>query len=117
MLDAAVAHYPAEFTFHHARAGLLLDQGRAEEAVEAARDATRFAYGDNALRAADRLAQALLTSGKPDAARAVVDQALQQAARPDPSARVRTGRYLAALEATRARIDAPPPAPELPLSP
>ncbi len=92
--------YPGEFTFAFAHAGLLHSQKRAAEAEPLARDALQHAYGDNRLRAAERLAKLLKEQGKAAEAAAVVADALAQAKKPtDPFNR--THRYIAALEKLR----------------
>ena len=62
------------------------------------------------LRAAQLRAEALAAHGDEAAAVALIDETLAAARRPDADTRVRTPRYLRALEETRARIaDAPQP--------
>ena len=107
--DAAAA-YPDEFTFHYALARTLLRLDRAEDALEASAAALEHSYGDNRLRAAQLRAEALAAHGDEAAAVALIDETLAAARRPDADTRVRTPRYLRALEETRARIaDAPQP--------
>lgn len=107
VLDRAAGAWPDEFTFHDAKAVVLLDAGRPADALAPARLALERSWGDNRLRAARGLAQVLVALERPDEARAVVDQALAQAARPGEGLDVRTPRYLEALEALRASL--PPP--------
>ena len=109
LLTRAASVYPDEFTFHYALAGHLRDQGRLDAAQAAARTAVARAYGDNRLRAVGRLADVLADQGEPDAARALLEQTLADAVRPDPGARVRTFRYLDALERRRSALDTPAP--------
>lgn len=109
VLDNAVEHFPTEFTFHHARARTLFRADRGAEAVDAARSALEHAFGDNRLRAANTLALALEASGDRTAAKALVDQTLADAPRPAPGTRVRTFRYLTALEETQAALEGQPP--------
>lgn len=99
LLVEAAATYPDEFTFHYALARLRLRQGAAEGAVAAAQAARARAYGDNALRAVDVLAEALHAAGRTPEARALVEETLRTAVRPDEGVDVRTPRYLEALEA------------------
>lgn len=107
LLRDASVRFPDEMTFPYALAGILLDAGQPVAAVEAARHAANVAYGDNALRVAARLAQALAATGDAEAALATIDTAL--AAAPQPGdARVRTGRYLEALRDVRARLTREP---------
>jgi tetratricopeptide (TPR) repeat protein len=109
VLDEARRAYPGEFTFHHALARLYLGQGRFSEAEGPAREAWRGALGDQRLRAAKDLAEALVGLGRREEALAALDAALAEAARPDPALQVRTHRYLQELEALRAGIATPAP--------
>lgn len=94
------ASYPNEFTFLFAHAGLLHTLRRMEEAEPLARKALGLAYGDNRLRAAERLAKIQRERGKADDARAIVDEALASAKAPaDPFNR--THRYIKALKSLR----------------
>lgn len=105
LLLGAETQFPEEMTFPYALAGVLLDDGDAHGAVDAAKRAAGVAYGDNALRVADRLAKAQLAAGDPAAARATIEAALAAAPAPG-AAKVRTGRYVDALEETRAGLPA-----------
>lgn len=104
LLERAVGHYPREFTFHYAHARTLLAAHRPQEAVAAARLAVEHGFGDNLLRAQNVLAKALHASGDGAAARALVEEALAAAPRPDDGTKVRTMRYVRALEDTRAAL-------------
>jgi tetratricopeptide (TPR) repeat protein len=106
LLQRAASVYPDEFTFHYALAGHLRDQGDLEAAGAAARAAVDRAYGDNRLRAVGRLAGVLADQGDVASARALLDEALAAAVRPDDGTRVRTFRYLDVLETQRAALDA-----------
>jgi hypothetical protein len=99
LLRQAASRYPHEFTYHFAVAGLLLRQGQASEALPSALAAEALAYGDQELRAAMRHAEVLVALGRKDEAKAVLEAALQGAARPEAGVEVRTTRYLAELEA------------------
>ena len=101
LLDA-IAAYPDEFTFHHGLARLRLRMG--QDAISAAQAAREHAYGDNALRAVETLAMALNARGRTDEALALIDETLARAVRPGEDVKVRTPRYLEALEKTRATI-------------
>ncbi|GEM_PF-1837917 len=101
-LRRLVATFPDTFTWHYRHAGFLRDHRSAEEALPAALSALEHGYGDNALRAATRLAQILETLGRADEALDVIDVAL---AAPTPAEEnVRTHRYRGALQALRASI-------------
>jgi thiol-disulfide isomerase/thioredoxin len=105
-LEEAVGHYPEEFTFHYALArqrSAADDQGGT---IEAARAAHLYGYGDNRLRAAKVLAEALHADGQTDAALVLLDETLAGAVVPEEGVDVRTPRYLAALEELRAELAA-----------
>ncbi len=102
LLVDAIAEYPEEFTFHYALAGLQLRQG--QDAVAVAEAALSHAYGDNALRAADRLAKALIAQDRSEEATELLEKTLAEADRPDEGVDVRTPRYLGVLETTLASI-------------
>ena len=98
LLVDAVGHYPEEFTFHYALGALELRQEQAEAAITSARKAVEHGYGDNQLRAVRLLAEALQANGQTGAATALLKETLAQAARPPEELKVRTPRYLKALE-------------------
>lgn len=100
LLLEAETRYPDEMTFPYALAGILLRAEDPHGAVAAAQRARAVAFGDNALRVDNRLAQALHATGETDHALAVIDAALATPAPPD-GLDVRTPRYRKALEATR----------------
>ena len=104
LLQAAVATWPDDFTFHHALAGTLLEAGQAAAAEAPARAALACSYGDNRLRAAATLARVLQALDRPGEARQVVDTALAEAHRPEEGLDVRTPRYLGALEKLQATL-------------
>ena len=90
-LRRLVATFPTTFTWHYRYAGFLRDHRSAEEARGPAEQALSHAYGDNALRAANRLAEILDALERRDEAREVVSAALSV---PEPAeAGVRTHRY------------------------
>ena len=103
LLLGAETQFPDEMTFPYALAGILLDDGDAHGAVDAANRAAAVAYGDNALRVANRLAKAHVGAGDVPAASATIDAALKAAPAPG-DAKVRTGRYVDALETTRSEL-------------
>jgi thiol-disulfide isomerase/thioredoxin len=105
LLLGAETQFPEEMTFPYALAGILLEDGDAHGAVEAAQRAAKVAYGDNALRVANRLAKAQVAAGDVPAARATLDAALKDAPAPG-EAKVRTGRYLDALRETQEGLPA-----------
>ena len=107
VLEQAIAHYPEEFTFHYAIGGMLLRAERTDEAIDAARAALSHSYGDNRLRAARLLAEALHAGGQSAEALAVIDEALSAA--PDVTdLDVRTPRYIEHLQEARAEIAGEP---------
>jgi len=105
LMQRAASIYPDEFTFHYALAGHLRAQGDLEAARVAARSAVDRAYGDNRLRAVGRLADVLTDQGEVAVARALLDEVLSAVVRPADGTRVRTFRYIDALEKRRAALD------------
>jgi len=104
LLEGAVGHYPEEFTFHYS---LALRKSGADDhagAAVSARAALEHGYGDNRLRAAKVLAEALHASGDTEAALAVIDETLEAAVVPEEGLEVRTPRYIERLEEARAEI-------------
>ncbi|RME25447.1 MAG: hypothetical protein D6798_08925 [Deltaproteobacteria bacterium] len=104
LLVDAVAAFPDEMTFHYALAGAWIDAGRPDEAVAQARRALAVSYGDNRLRSAHRLAEALAAAGRVDEAVGVIDEALAGAVVPPDDVQVRTPRYLEALRRLRGEL-------------
>jgi Flp pilus assembly protein TadD len=109
VLARAIALYPHEFTWLHAMARLLLRVGEPAEALPFALGALAVGYGDNRLRAAETCARATHAVGHTAEAMALLDRALAEAERPPEGVEVRTLRYLAALESTRAELSAAAP--------
>lgn len=104
---AMIALYPTAFTWHYAQAGWLQEQGDLKRAELSAGKALTHAYGDMALRAAQRLAQIQIAAGRPDAALATIDAALSA---PEPTQEhVRTWRYREALVTLRDSVAPPGP--------
>ena len=93
------ALYPAEFTWDFSAARLLLDAKRYPEAEAKALSALDKAWGDQRLRAVQRLARSLDGQGKRPDALAALKAELAAAARPGPDVQVRTSRYLGEVEA------------------
>lgn len=106
VLEAAVRHYPEEFTFHYSLSLRRSDAGDTAGAVAAAREALAHSYGDNRLRAANVLAKALHAADQTDEALAVLSAALEAAELPEDGLDVRTPRYIEALEKTRSELQA-----------
>lgn len=106
LLRNAEDQFPGEMTFPHALSGIHLRHGDAHDAIAAAKRAEVVAYGDNALRVANRLAKAQLAAGDIASARETVSAALRDVPAPG-DARVRTPRYIQALRETQAALPAP----------
>jgi hypothetical protein len=104
LLDTYAGHYPDEFTFFHAKAGLLVQAGRFAEAEPVARTALAVAFGDQRLRAVIPLAQALREQGRRDEALAALRAELAAGPVPGPGDQVRTVRYRAAVDAEIAKL-------------
>lgn len=99
LLDRFSRAYPAEFTFEHAAAGLLSEAGRWPEAEARARRGLGLAVGDQRLRAAVVLARALDAQGRRAEAIALLREERAASPRPGPEQKVRTTRYIDAVDA------------------
>lgn len=103
LYDELEAAYPEEFTFPFAHAGLLDRQGDAAGALNYARRALERSYGDNRLRAAERVGKLLQKLSRTGEAKRVVDRVL--ATTPAPADREnRTHRYIEALRDLRKKL-------------
>ncbi len=105
VLQEAAAHYPEEFTFHYALAGMLKRVELLEDAANSIDAAISHSYGDNALRAAKRKAEILDALGQTEEALALIASTLADAPRPGDELKVRTPRYISALEALRDELE------------
>lgn len=74
--------YPREFTYHNQLARFLLEEKRFADAEKAAREAYSFSYGDNRLRTAKVLADALSNQGKYAEAVSFLHQTLSETKAP-----------------------------------
>lgn len=99
LLSRYAAAFPAEFTFEHAAAGLLLDAGRLADAEGHAKSALSLAYGDQRLRAVVVLARALDGQGRRPEAVEVLRAERAASRVPGPDDKVRTTRYIGAVDA------------------
>jgi tetratricopeptide (TPR) repeat protein len=97
LLADASARWPDEPTFHLSAVSILRRAGRYEEALVEARAALASSWGDNRLRAAKQVASTLFDLDRPDEAREVAKQALEEAAEVADDLAVRTHSYRAAL--------------------
>ena len=98
VLDTYAATYPGEFTFHFTASRLLLEAGRAVEAEVRARTALSLGWGDQRLRAVQRLARALDAQARRPEAIAALEVELAATVRPDAAQIVRTHRYIGEVE-------------------
>lgn len=99
VLDAAIAAFPNDMTFHEARADLAFDQNDTDTAIHHAQLAVQLGEGDNRLRATALLARALHAAGRTDEARQLVLSTLAETPAPDEALNVRTHRYRSQLRA------------------
>ncbi len=106
LLDHYRGIFPAEFTYDHAAARLLLDAGRYPEAEARGRIALAKAWGDQRLRAVQPLARAIARQGRAAEAIALIDQVLAAAEKPAPGVAVRTHRYVSQVNDLRAELSA-----------
>lgn len=107
VLDGALERWPTDMTFHEDRAALELRQGALEPALHHARAAVEHGYGDNRLRATALLVEVLQARGEAQEAAELIARTLAENPRPPADLKVRTGRYLDALEALRDGPEAP----------
>jgi len=91
--DAAIA-FPEDFTFHHALSSFLGEINELDRALDSARLARKYAYGDNLIRAAHREASALVALERKEDALKLVVETLETSERPPEDLEVRTHRYL-----------------------
>ena len=108
-IDEAIAAFPEEFTYHHSKAGLLLEMGQHSEALAAARTAHKHAYGDMTLRAVVREAEILVAMDQTPDAVSVLRQILETAERPPEGTDVRTWRYLGKARDLLSELEGVPP--------
>ncbi len=93
-LEDAAAAFPEDFTFHYALSSFLGELNELDRALESARLARKYAYGDNSLRAAHREASVLVALEQKEEALRLVTEALDANERPPEDLEVRTHRYL-----------------------
>jgi thiol-disulfide isomerase/thioredoxin len=96
--------FPEEFTFHHAAAGMHLELKELKEARSEAELAVRYAYGDNLIRAMERLTRIMALSGEKDFALKRAKEFLGGLKTPDLPG-VRTARYVASFNRTLESIE------------
>jgi tetrahydrodipicolinate N-succinyltransferase len=99
VVDAAIVHFPEEFSYHNKRAGVLHDEARLDEALLSAVLATKFAKGDTILRAGMKQAEILAELDRKGEASQVLKSVLDTAIRPKDGQKVRTWRYIELAEA------------------
>ena len=105
VLAEAAGHYPEELTFHYAAAGMLLRVEKLDDALISIDAALAHSYGDNALRAAKRKAEILHALGRTEDARSLIASTLAATPRPSDALKVRTPRYIRALEALQDTLE------------
>jgi len=103
-LRDATARWPGEPTFLLTEARLQLEAGDSRAALAAGEACMGSAWGDNRLRCAALVCEALTGLDRGDEARSRAEAVLTEIAPPDPSLDVRAPRYRRALQAY---IDAP----------
>jgi len=99
VLDTFKAAYSQEFTWDFAASRLLADAKKYPESEARARAALAVAWGDQRLRAVQRLARAVDAQGRRPEALAVLKTELAAAPTPTAADAVRTTRYRAEVEA------------------
>lgn len=95
--------YPEEFTFYYDHADLLRDIGKKEEALEKAKMALKYSYGDNKLRAAYMTSELLKSLDKKDQALALIDDVLKSFELPEDKS-IRTHRYYKKLVDLKSKL-------------
>jgi thiol-disulfide isomerase/thioredoxin len=96
--------FPEEFTFHHAAAGMHLELKELKEARSEAELAVRYAYGDNLIRAMERLVRIMALSGEKDFALKRAEEFLGTLSVSDLPG-VRTARYVASFKKTLESVE------------
>jgi thiol-disulfide isomerase/thioredoxin len=93
-----IAKYPQEFTFYYPASKMYLELKDYPNAQSNAEKAVELGYGDNKIRAEENLIRVLAASGQKPVAVARGKEFLARADVPAPEMKVRTGRYLHALQ-------------------
>lgn len=99
-----ITKYPAEFTFYYAASKMYLTLNDLPKAREMAEKALQYSYGDNRIRAMDRLVNIMGEQGLKAEAIAKANQFLKDVKVPE-GLDVRTGRYVDALKKTVALLE------------
>jgi Flp pilus assembly protein TadD len=95
--------FPKEFTFHLGAAKAHLEMNDLKSARTEAEQAVRFAYGDNLIRSMDRLLKIMQKQGESAFALRRGEDFLKTI-HVDPALKVRTGRYVSALNSTLSEL-------------
>jgi thiol-disulfide isomerase/thioredoxin len=99
--------YPNEFTFYLGASKLKVDEKNYSQAVEMAKKAVQYSYGDNQIRSVIQLANSLnLNRQKDQAVQTLRDFLKQHPLLPDDT-QVRTNRYLREAEQLLQKFQAP----------
>jgi tetratricopeptide (TPR) repeat protein len=101
--DRFIQKFPREFTFYYAKARVQLERKNLKEARVLSEQAVQYAYGDNLIRAMDRLLKVMRAQGELDFAYRRGSEFLQ-GINVDPKLKVRTDRYVALLKTTLSEI-------------
>lgn len=101
--ESLISRFPSEFTYYHHLSRLWVSQKKWDKAREAAEKSFQFSYGDNRVRVAENLVSILKEQGKLEEAWKLGRQVLAEVENPQ-HLKVRTGRYVKALEAKLAEI-------------
>lgn len=102
--DQFILKYPKEFTFYYAASKMYLSLKDLPKARELAENAFKFSYGDNRIRAMDRLLSIMSEQGFMKEASLRGNEFFKTIKVPQ-GFEVRTGRYIDALKATLAKIE------------
>ncbi|MCC6277928.1 MAG: thioredoxin family protein [Oligoflexia bacterium] len=97
--------FPEEFTFYYQHARMMHEWGNPKEALELAKKAFQYSYGDNRLRVAALLAGVHLALDDKKSAESLLNEVMGQTSLPK-DARIRTHRYYEKLKQLKAQIDA-----------
>ena len=97
------AVYPQEFTFYFDHASVLEKMGLFQTALEKAKQALQFSYGDNQLRAAFLVASLQVKLGQKSEAKGLLSETLEKL-NVDKNLKVRTSRYVEKLQQLKDRL-------------
>lgn len=102
--ETLIKSYPTDFTFYYNYASVLKELKQWSLALEQARKALKYSYGDNKLRATYLVSEALLNTNQADEAFKTIDSALNDVQLPEDTS-LRSHRYVKKLKELKNTIE------------